>query len=661
MLALHGWLVGFKGNFEFENIGDLYLDKEVPYVALRSLSAVIGSITCCLVYAIMKESGYPAVASLFSASLIVFDNAHVVHTRLILLDAPLIFFLACSLFSYIKFYKHRHVEFSKAWWKWLCLTGVSLSLTLSCKLIGLFTFFSIGMAVALDLWEMLDIRKGHSLDHVGRHVLARVSALIVLPLAIYVFWFWIHFKVLIYSGTGDEFMSSAFQETLIGSPLTIASEEIRYNDTLVFQHRATKCFLHSHPERYPLKYPDGRISSQGQQVTCYPHNDSNNHWIVEPTKPVPSSGRGQIVRHNDIIRLRHANTGTYLFTHDVASPTMATNQEFTTWPDVPESHDRYNETKFKVVIDDAHEGKQWKTKAGHFRLEHLETEVAMWTRNLPLLPDWGFGQQEVNGQRNLLDKTLLWIADEIIRDNTTAHALRPPPPPPKYLRKRSFLKKFFELQFAMLHYNSGLTEAHPYASGPINWPFLLNGVSFWTGDPEEGKQVYMIGNVVGWWCCVMLLSIILGVFGADQFARRRGIAPIPFPVRNRLYKNGGFFILAWAFHYFPFFLMGRQTFLHHYLPAHLCSTLVSGMVFNFILTEKVNHPISVFGPRTRRRLRTISDIHPFVSSVIITIFIVVLIACFKFLSPLSYGTPGLNPEQVNRRRILSTWTLHFAK
>lgn len=139
--------------------------------------------------------------------------------------------------------------------------------------------------------------------------------------------------------------------------------------------------------------------------------------MVEATKPIPESGRGRIVRHNDVIRLRHIATNSYLFTHDVASPTLATNQEFTTWPVGPQGASRYNETNFKLIIDDAHDGKQWKTKSGHFQLRHGVTGVSMWTRSIPVLPDWGFGQQEVNGHKLYSDKTLLWLAHSIVRDS----------------------------------------------------------------------------------------------------------------------------------------------------------------------------------------------------------------------------------------------------
>jgi len=33
---------------------------------------------------------------------------------------------------------------------------------------------------------------------------------------------------------------------------------------------------------------------------------------------------------------------------------------------------------------------------------------------------------------------------------------------------------------------------------------------------------------------------------------------------------------------------------------------------------------------------------------------------YIYISPLTYGTPGLTGEQVNSKRLLSSWTLHFA-
>jgi len=222
----------------------------------------------------------------------------------------------------------------------------------------------------------------------------------------------------------------------------------------------------------------------------------------------------------------------------------------------------------------------------------------------------------------------------------------------------NFFRKFAELQTLMIQHNAGLTASHPYATNPINWPFLLSGISFWT-ENDTKRQIYMIGNVVGWWTCVVSLSVFTGIVGADLLARRRGIQPIPDFVRNRLWNSSGFFFIAWAFHYFPFYLMNRQLFLHHYLPAHLCSALVAGSVFNFIMGESVNYPISVPGPGMRRMPTARSDVGKNAWAMV-AVYLIPLIAMFVFLAPLTYGIPELDGDQVNARRLLSSWTLHFA-
>lgn len=109
LFALAGWLVGYKGDFLFENIGDSYITNKVPYVAYRAMPASLGALTVPIVFMIMWESGYSLPACITAAGLMLLDNAHIGQTRLILLDASLIFFMALSVLSYIRFYKERHV------------------------------------------------------------------------------------------------------------------------------------------------------------------------------------------------------------------------------------------------------------------------------------------------------------------------------------------------------------------------------------------------------------------------------------------------------------------------------------------------------------------------------------------------------------------------
>jgi dolichyl-phosphate-mannose-protein mannosyltransferase len=261
-----GWFVGYDGKFHFENIGDSYISNKVPYVAYRALPAILGALTIPVVFDIMWESGYTLPACILSAALVLLDNAHIGQTRLILLDAVLVFAMACSLLAYIKFYKLRHVPFTRKWWKWLLLTGFALSCDISVKYVGLFAFVTIGSAVAIDLWALLDVKRRQgalTLPEFGKHFAARAFALIIVPFGFYLFWFQVHFAILYRSGPGDDFMSPAFQETLSDNLMAQNAVTINYYDHLEIKHKETSAFLHSHPDKYPLRYEDGRVSSQG--------------------------------------------------------------------------------------------------------------------------------------------------------------------------------------------------------------------------------------------------------------------------------------------------------------------------------------------------------------------------------------------------------------
>ena len=153
--------------------------------------------------------------------------------------------------------------------------------------------------------------------------------------------------------------------------------DIHYGDEILIHHPGTEVYLHSHNLKYPLRYDDGRISSQGQQVTGVKEADENCYWRVKPTKEISEEDKRVPVRHNDIIQLEHVFTETNLLTHDVASPLMATNEEVTT----VEQDKQYNETLFKVVLDDHNNGNIWSTHMKLVKLMHVDTKVAIWTRD----------------------------------------------------------------------------------------------------------------------------------------------------------------------------------------------------------------------------------------------------------------------------------------
>ncbi|KAE8266621.1 hypothetical protein A4X09_0g5721 [Tilletia walkeri] len=694
--ALGGWLAGFDGVFEFENIGDKYLKFGVPYVRMRSTSAIIGTLQVPLLYGIMRETGMNAAISAFTTCLLIFDNGHITQYRLILLDAPLTLFMMWSFYAYLRFYKQRYNEFSAGWWTWLLATGAGLALTLACKMVGLFTIVTIGIAVLADLWRLLDVKRGQNMQHFGKHFVARSVGLIVWPACIYLFTFWIHFAILHKSGPGDNFMSPQFQHTLKGNPNLQLSKRVHYYDRVMFKHKGTDAYLHSHAEKYPLKYDDGRISSQGQQVTGYPHNDTNNWFQLIPTKAIPESPANErAVRNGDVVRLLHVNTESYLMSHDVASPLTTTNTEFTTTP--ANETATYDNTLFEIRISDIAEShkKSLASKADLIHIIHMSLRVSMSTFE-STLPEWGYKQQEINGNKNALDVKSMWSVDEItVSPDDPDYEDRVKPNPPREVKSMNFFKKFVELQLQMLHQNNLLTSSHPYATGPINWPFVLSGISFWT-DEESKKQIYLTGNLVSWWIGVLSVSIYSGIMVADALARRRGTEPIEQNIRRRMHNTAGFFVMAWFCHYAPFYLMNRQLFIHHYLPAHICSCVVGGMVINFVASETIEGPLSEPGPlllssasepsapaSSSSSAAAVADseakalgLYPhgpkskpepltrnqltLGARLVMFVLLLALIAVFVWISPLTYGTPGMTQEQIRRRKLMPGWTLHFA-
>jgi dolichyl-phosphate-mannose-protein mannosyltransferase len=224
------------------------------------------------------------------------------------------------------------------------------------------------------------------------------------------------------------------------------------------------------------------------------------------------------VKNGDLVHLRHVITNTILLTHDVASPYYPTNQEFTTVSIEESQGARLNDSLFEIQLVGGKAGQEFKTMSGQFKLIHFPTRVAMWTHTKPL-PKWAFEQQEINGNKALQQTSNIWFVEDITSLPADSPRMKQEP---KKVKSMNFFKKWFELQRAMFFHNNALTSSHPYSSTPIQWPFLLRGVSFWTQN-ETRQQIYFLGNPVGWWIASSLLAVYAGIVGADQLSQRRGI------------------------------------------------------------------------------------------------------------------------------------------
>lgn len=59
----------------------------------------------------------------------------------------------------IRVFRRLYSEFTFDWWAWMLATGFFMACTWSSKVNGILTVVAIGVAVVVDLWDLLDWRK----------------------------------------------------------------------------------------------------------------------------------------------------------------------------------------------------------------------------------------------------------------------------------------------------------------------------------------------------------------------------------------------------------------------------------------------------------------------------------------------------------------------
>lgn len=458
VLAGLAWLGGYRdGGFAFGKIGQ-DIPSQVPIVLMRSVQALLGALTVGMCVAMVQGLSRSSLGKTWFAGaaglILALDTSLVLQSRLLLLDAQLIFWVVASVFAWSRFRGQRQVPFGMRWFAWLALTGISLGCALGVKMVGLLTVGTIGLATVVDLWEISGFQKGLSRGRLWGHLLARTVFLIGVPLSIYLASFALHFRILTRSGPGDAFMTPEFQSNLEGNALNggNAIRRLRSGQVIRLQNAAESIFLHSHPHRIPQTHHDGKVSSNGQQVNGYSHADENNTWrILGEGDPLDGDTvEGQLITDGMRIRLLHLATGKLLKTHDVASPLTRTNMEITAVDpqelmikgegigggdgdgdgDAREESQKRRLTLLEETLWEVRAmakrtklGQSASTSnnhqqimyslASHFSLVNVKHGVHL-RNHQESLPSWGYNQRELNGDRRGEGEQSRWLVHSII-------------------------------------------------------------------------------------------------------------------------------------------------------------------------------------------------------------------------------------------------------
>uniref|UniRef100_A0A060T6Y3 Dolichyl-phosphate-mannose--protein mannosyltransferase n=1 Tax=Blastobotrys adeninivorans TaxID=409370 RepID=A0A060T6Y3_BLAAD len=612
LYAVVGYLAGYDGEFEFKTIGLDYIEPGVPYVAMRMLPATLGIFTILLSYSTLRATGCRPLIAGFGAGLVTIDNALTTQSRYILLDSPLIFFMAITVYAFRKF--GNEVPFRKDWFRYLFLTGLGLGATVTSKWVGLFTIGWVGILTVYQLWWLLgDLRV--SACSFTKHFLWRAVFLIAVPIGFYMALFAIHFICVVNDGDGASFMSPEFQSTLQHTKLGVKTPaDVAYGSEITIRHLNTQGgYLHSHDHMY-------ETGSKQQQITLYPHKDENNIWVVENfTLPEPEdyfqTNKPVFIEDGAVIRLKHKSTNRRLHSHDHRPPISEQehNNEVSAYGYEGFGGDANDDFRVEIVEKYSEKGparSRLRTVQTKFRLVHTITGCTLFSHNVKL-PKWAFEQQEVTCIKGGTLPNSIWFVEENYHPmyDETAEMVS--------YRKPSFLEKFIELNKVMWRVNAGLTETHTWESRPGSWPIMKRGINFWVKD---NRQVYLLGNGPVWWAMGGLIGLYV-VFKAISILRwQRGYNDFAGDADfSKFDTHFGAYVLGWALHYFPSFLMERQLFLHHYLGSVYFGILALAQFWEFLVARLLRNRI--------------------VSSIATVLFFGVAASWFVWYSPLIYASP----------------------
>ncbi|PBC33846.1 Protein O-mannosyl-transferase [Apis cerana cerana] len=601
LIALSGYVTGYDGTFPFEKPGDKF--ENVKYVGMRIFCTFLGATIVPLSYLIIWDLTKSIQAATFSALFILFDVGLLTLNQYILLDPILLCFMMCAIWGMTRVGSLYNEPFTWKWW--------------------------VGFNTAFELWrELGDLTK--PIINVGKHLLARCICLIFIPIFLYMLFFYIHLTVLSKSGSGDGFYSSEFQSLLEGNSLYNATmpRQLAYGATITLKnHRTGGGYLHSHWHLYP----EG-IGARQQQITTYSHKDDNNLWLIKmfDTDDIPSEPI--LVKHGDLIRLEHVITHRNLHSHKEIAPISKKHYQVTGYGEngTGDANDVW-----KVLIVNGKDGDIVETVTSKLKFVHCLYHCVL-TCSGKTLPKWAYSQQEVSCNPNMRDKNALWN----IEDNNYAKL----PNVSFQVYAPRFLDRFLESHAVMLQGNSDLkVKEGEVSSRPWQWPINYRG-QFFSGN---SLRIYLLGNPIIWWGNIIFLILFIMLYIHACVRQQRGCieSPAILEQRNKILNAGKWLFIGWILHYAPFWAMTRVLYFHHYFPALLYSSMLSGTTLNYILESLI-----ILFP---------NKLGYVIYHTIMAIVISSIIYSFYLFSPLAYGMIGpssLDPESpMHSLRWMDTW------
>ena len=234
MIYFFAKFFGLSDYTSFSKIGQVASSQE--FLILRFLPAFFGALFVLLIYYLILKIGLSKKAAFLGGLMVLCDNAILVQSKFILIDIFLLFFGFLSLCVVLCFNDSPQGS-KKSYW-FLVLASTFGCLSTSIKWTGLSFLALVFLFFIFDSFRKFNFKR----------VAINFFIIVIFPFTIYFSVFAVHFYLLTKPGTGDAFMSVAFQQNInheLDAPrINLWDEFLDLNQKMYFYNSTLKA---THP------------------------------------------------------------------------------------------------------------------------------------------------------------------------------------------------------------------------------------------------------------------------------------------------------------------------------------------------------------------------------------------------------------------------------
>jgi dolichyl-phosphate-mannose-protein mannosyltransferase len=557
---LIAYLVGYRGDAtQLDKAGKSYVGTEFPYVALRFVSVVVGSLAVPLSYLTLRANAVRSAVAVLTSSLVLLENLTVLHSTLFMPDSFFLFGLSLSVYTFTKFGNSE--PFGYNWFRYLVLTGVALGLSVSVKWIGISTVIWVVATSAIKLWYIVgDVKLSNST--VTKHFAFR-TLLVLVPVLVYMGTFFVQLMLLQNYTRDSALLSTGFQRSLNYNDISNIPKYVTFGSTVTLRHTGSMGgYLHSHKYKY-------KTGSRNNQVTVFDYKDFNNEWVIEPVESFNETDPR--IKLDSLVTLRHKATGAILSVSEEKPPISEQEYDFelSTIGNSSTEGDETEQFKLKSV-DGSNDGY---IESFHTKLQiYSPSDFCTVLSHDLKLPDWGFNQQEVlcikspQPSRSTFYIETVKYPKDFDYDNTLPLFKETQPQ-----RDPSFLSKFIELNSKMYRIFRAIDSSN--GQDARLWPLDIEGKRY---NTMKESTLYAIGNPIPFWLTVIFISTFIILKSLDFIKTDRVSESIYYK------SNALMLVLGYFAHYLPYVLQEGEWFLVYYIPALYFGILLIGVTFEYI-------------------------------------------------------------------------------